>query len=127
MRSFFFTLLVIVFLSGCAVQKYDSDEYKKIVTATVTLSPKICSDNKTLKTNLNNFADQLDYIALYESGLSNNGGTNTMLAGVQDETVRFQNIVNNTPSVSWSYCDSKIAGVRHTLNLIIKAEGSKMQ
>lgn len=112
-------------LSGCAVQKFDSGEYGRIATAAATLSPKICSDTKTLKSNLDSFSDQLDYLDLYEGGMPDNNDTIKMLIGVDDETVRFQNIVNNSPSVSWKYCNDKVTGIRHTLTLVLRAEGSK--
>jgi hypothetical protein len=117
----------VLLLSGCAVQKFDGGEYGKIAAAASTLSPKICSDPAKLKTNLDSFADQLDYLDLYEGGLLNNNDTIKMLIGVDDETVRFQNIVNNSPNVSWKYCNDKVAGIRHTLTLVLRAEGSKAQ
>jgi hypothetical protein len=120
-------LLATLLLSGCAVQKFDGGMYTKIVQATVTLSPNDCIDLKNLKAKIKDFNNQLDYINIYESGLPNNSNTIAMMGGVVDEAVRFQNVVSTSETVSWTYCDNKIEGIRHTLGIVLKAEAGKPQ
>ena len=120
-------LVFLLLLSGCAVQKLDMGEYGKIVTAITSISINDCINETDLKSKLTNFSSQMEYLSLYEGGLPNNTDTAKMLNGVRDETTRFQNIITTSNSVSVVYCKYKIEGMRHTLSLVLEAEGRKSQ
>jgi len=117
--------LFLLLLSGCTVQNFDKDEYSKLVTATVSLSINDCLDENTLKQKISNFSSQIEYLLVYESGLPNNQDTKTMLNGVRDETTRFNNMLITDKTMSVLYCKDKIESIRHTLSIVVQAEGHK--
>jgi len=128
----FFAIIGILFLSSCAA-KFDGGEYSKIVDATALINPNICNDTKSIQTNIDSFLSKMDWLILYESGLPGNTDTVKLLKGIQDDANRFSEqlqVIENATAVAPSkppttYCKLKVDGMRHTLSIILRAEGTK--
>jgi len=119
-RNIFFA--VTLFLTACS-PSFDAGEYGKLVDATATINPSICADTKELRAGITKFRSQIDWLSLYEGGMPGGSYTSKMLAGVSDEAERFDKLAAGTVSVT--YCQIKIEGMRHTMRLILNSEARK--